>query len=62
MLQIPGIFGVVTYWQFAKSIRLIVFVAMKFLATNWRSLGKLSAAICSDDRLSDSFANNFTCG
>jgi len=62
MLQIPGIFGVVTYWQFAKSIRLLVFVVVKFLATNWRSFGKPLGAICVDDRFADGLANSFICG
>ncbi|MBD2092596.1 hypothetical protein H6F67_22360 [Microcoleus sp. FACHB-1515] len=59
MLQIPGIFGIVTYWQFAKSIRLLVFVAMKFLATSWRSFSNLSEAIRSDDRFADVSENCF---
>jgi hypothetical protein len=35
MLQVLGVFGIVSYWQFAKSIRLLVFVATRFLATSW---------------------------
>jgi hypothetical protein len=35
MAQIKGIFGLVIYWGFAKSIRIQVFIWSHFSATGW---------------------------
>jgi len=35
MIQTKGVFGLVIYWEFAKSIRIQVFICPHFSATDW---------------------------
>jgi len=45
MIQFKGIFGSVTFWEFAKSIRIQVFIDSRFLASDWLIQVKFQASI-----------------